>query len=185
LKRSVYGSQAYTAYADERNFTYQLTLAFKPSNRVNTFASYSTSFKPVGVNVAGLPSKNGAPDTSVAVIKPEYTNYYTAGIKTTPIDGFTLNLTIYNSDIKDYQTNVQAAELGVNRGYIATADKVRVNGAELDFNYRSNGHFSFFGAAAYTKATYIRFTNAPLPLEETGLTVNDIQVAFKDISGGN
>src|SRR5690606_10790157 len=41
LKRSVYGSQAYTAYADERNFTYQLTLAFKPSNRVNTFASYS------------------------------------------------------------------------------------------------------------------------------------------------
>src|SRR5690606_37508726 len=37
---------------------------------------------------------------------------------------------------------------------------------------------------AYTDAKYIRFTNAPLPLEETGLTVNGVQVAFKDISGG-
>jgi len=185
LKKLVYGNQAYTAYADERNFTYNLTLSFKPSSRVNTFATYATSFKPVGVNVAGLPSKNGAPDTSVAVIKPEDTKYYAVGIKTTPTDGFTLKLTFYNSDIKDYQTNVQAAELGVNRGYIATADKVRVNGLELDFNYRGKGHFSFFGAGTYTKAKYIKFTNAPLPLEETGLTVEGVQVAFKDISGGD
>lgn len=185
LKNGVYASQAYTAYADERNFTYQLTLAFKPSSRVNTFATYSTSFKPVGVNVAGLPTKAGAADTSLAVIKPEYTKYYSVGIKTTPADGFTLNLTFHNSDIEDYQTNVQAAELGVNRGYIANADKVRVNGLELDFNYRANGHFSFFGAGAYTNGKYIKFTNAPLPLEETGLTVEGVQVAFKDVSGGS
>jgi iron complex outermembrane receptor protein len=30
----------------------------------------------------------------------------------------------------------------------------------------------------------VKFTNAPLPLEETGLTVEGQQVAFKDISGG-
>lgn len=185
LKNSVYSSQAYTAYADERNLTYQLTLAFKPSNSVNVFASYSTSFKPVGVNVAGLPSKNGAADTSLAVIRPEYTKHYEIGIKTIPIDGFTLNLSVYNSDIKDYQTNVQAAELGVNRGYIANADRVRVNGAELDFNYRSSKSFSFFGAVSYATGKYTQFTNAPLPLEETGQTVEGVQVAFKDVSGGN
>ena len=30
----------------------------------------------------------------------------------------------------------------------------------------------------------LAFTNAPLPLEETGLTENGVQKAFKDISGG-
>ena len=45
-------------------------------------------------------------------------------------------------------------------------------------------HFSFYGAVAYTDAKYVKFTNAPLPLEETGLTENGVQKAFKDISGG-
>src|SRR5690606_31491900 len=106
------------------------------------------------------------------------------GIKTTPTDNLTLNFTLHNSDIKDYQTNVQSAELGVNRGYIANAEKVNVKGIEFDGNIRANEYFSFYGAAAYTDAKYIRFTNAPLPLEETGLTENGVQVAFKDISGG-
>ena len=34
----------------------------------------------------------------------------------------------------------------------------------------ANKHFSFYGAVAYTDAKYLKFTNAPLPLEETGLT---------------
>lgn len=184
LKRGVYSSQAYTAYADERNFTYAFTVAYKPSHRVNAFATYSTSFKPVGVNVAGLPTKDGAADTSLATIKPEYTTHYEVGVKTTPVDGLTVNLTFHHSDIEDYQTNVQTAELGVNRGYIANAPKVSVQGAELDINYRVNTKFSFFGALAYTDGKYVEFTNAPLPLEETGRTVDGVQVAFKDISGG-
>jgi len=184
LKNGVYSSQKYTAAADERNFTYQFTLAYKPTRRVNAFATYSTSFKPVGVNVAGLPTKNGAADTSLATIKPEYTKHYEAGIKTTLVDGLTANLTIHHSEIKDYQTNVQAAELGVNRGYIANADKVSVQGVELDFSYRANAKFSFFGAVSYTEGKYDKFTNAPLPLEETGQTIDGVQVAFKDVSKG-
>jgi iron complex outermembrane receptor protein len=38
---------------------------------------------------------------------------------------------------------------------------------------------SFYGALAYTNGKYVSFTNAPVPLEETGG-----QAAFKDISGG-
>ncbi|MEI9808937.1 MAG: TonB-dependent receptor [Bacteroidota bacterium] len=52
LKNGVYSSQFYIADADETNLTYQLTLAYKPTKRVNAYATYSTSFKPVGVNVA-------------------------------------------------------------------------------------------------------------------------------------
>lgn len=185
IKTGVYSSQQYVADADEKNFTYSVTAAYRPHKRINAFATYSTSFKPVGVNVAGLPSVVGgtAPDLTLAVIKPENTKHYEIGVKTTPLDNLILNLNFHNSDIKNYQTNVQSPELGVNRGYIANADKVNVKGLEFDGNYRATQNFSFYGAAAYTDAKYVKFTNAPLPLEETGLTVDGKQVAFKDISG--
>lgn len=184
LKNGVYSSQSYVANADENNFTYSLTAAYRPGRRLNAFATYSTSFKPVGVNVAGLPTVNGEAATDLAVIKPEDTKHYELGLKSTPVDNLTLNLTFHNSDIKDYQTNVQSPQLGVNRGYIANAEKVNVKGIELDASIRASQYFSFYGSGAFTDAKYVRFTNAPLPLEETGLTENGVQVAFKDISGG-
>jgi iron complex outermembrane receptor protein len=184
LKSSVYSSQAYQADADENNLTYLLTLSYKPNNRVNTYATYSTSFKPVGVNVAGLPTVNGETATDLAVIKPEDVKHFEVGVKSNPIDNFTLNLTLFNTDINNYQTNVQSPELGVNRGYIANAEKVNVKGVEVDANIKANKHFSFYGAVTYTDARYVKFVNAPLPLEETGATENGVQKAFKDISGG-
>ncbi len=170
LKNSVYTSQSYTSAADETNFTYNLTLAYKANDRFNGFASYSTSYKPVGVNVAGLPTISGQPATDLAVIKPEDVKHIEIGLKSAPIDALTVNLTFHNTDIKDYQTNVQSPELGVNRGYIANAEKVNVKGVELDANLRAGNNFTFYASGAYTDAKYVRFTNAPLPLEETGLT---------------
>ncbi len=184
LKNGVYSSQAYEAGADETNFTYNATLAYRANERINGFASYSTSYKPVGVNVAGLPTISGLPATDLAVIKPEDVKHVEVGIKTTPVDILTFNVTFHNTDIKDYQTNVQSPELGVNRGYIANAEKVNVKGVEVDANLRAGSHFTFYASGAYTDAKYVTFTNAPLPLEETGLTVDGVQVAFKDISGG-
>lgn len=184
LKKGVYSDQFYESDAYERNLTYQLTFAYRPSKKINAFATYSTSYKPVGVNVAGLPTVNGNPATNLAVIRPEYTKHYEAGIKTNFIDDLTFNLAFYNSDIKDYQTNVQSPELGVNRGYIANADRVRVRGVEADAAYRLNYHFDFHGTLSYSEGRYIKFENAPLPLEETGNTIDGVQVAFKDISGG-
>jgi iron complex outermembrane receptor protein len=184
LKNGIYSSQSYVADADENNLTYNLTFAYRANKYIKAFVTYSTAFKPVGVNVAGLPTIGGKPATDLAVIKPEDVTNFELGIKTTPFSNFTLNLALYNTDIKNYQTNVQSPELGVNRGYIANAEKVRVRGAELDANIRANEHFQFYGALAYTDGKYIRFTNAPLPLEETGLTKDGLQVAFKDVSGG-
>jgi iron complex outermembrane receptor protein len=74
---------------------------------------------------------------------------------------------------------VQTAEVGVNRGYLANAERVRVLGVELDGNVRFHSNFSVYGALAYTDGKYVTFTNAPVPLEETGGPS-----AFKDISGG-
>ena len=184
LKKLVYTSQAYDTAANESNLTYQLTLSYKIHDRINAYATYSTSYKPVGVNVAGLPTIDGKPATDLAVIKPEYVSHIEIGIKTTPIDNFILNATIFNTDIENYQANVQSPQLGVNRGYIANAEKVNVKGFEIDANLIASQHFTFYGSTAFTDAKYVKFTNAPLPLEETGATKDGVQVAFKDISGG-
>ncbi|HEY3402547.1 MAG TPA: TonB-dependent receptor [Ohtaekwangia sp.] len=184
LKNTVYTSQAYTSDADEDNITYLVTLSYQLKKNYNAYATYSTGFKPVGVNVAGLPTISGQPATDLAVIKPEDVQHVEFGIKTAPTKNSTLNVTFFNTDIKNYQTNVQSPELGVNRGYIANAEKVNVKGAELDANIRFNQHFSFFTSLAYTDGEYVKFTNAPLPLEETGHVNEDgQQQAFKDVSG--
>lgn len=187
-KNGVYTSQSYSADADETNFTYNLTLAYKVNQRIRTYATYSTSYKPVGVNVAGLPTISSEPATDLAVIKPEDVKHIEAGIKTSPASNATVNVTLYKTRIHDYQTNVQSPELGVNRGYIANAEEVRVQGAEIDANI-SFKNFRLYGSLAYADGKYEKFTNAPLPLEETGATIEvegvPTQVAFKDISGGD
>lgn len=186
LQQGVYSNQKYNASATEKHLTYLLTLAYQPNKKINAFATYSTGYKPVGVNVAGLPSITGktVADTTLAVIKPENVTDIQFGLKLNPISKLTINIAAFRDDIKDYQTNVQSPELGVNRGYIANAEKVRVQGAELDVRFEATKNFTFSGAFAYTDGKYVKFTNAPLPLEETGHTVNSVQVAFKDISGG-
>jgi iron complex outermembrane receptor protein len=179
IKTGVYSSQNYATNVDEKNFTYSLTAAYRPNTKLNAFATYSTSYKPVGVNVAGLPSPEaGKTILDYAVIKPEKTKHVEFGIKSTPLPSLILNLTFHNSDIDNYQTNVQSADLTVNRGYIANAEKVNVKGVEFDGSYRATQNISVYGSVAYTDAKYVKFTNAPLPLEETGLLP-----AFKDISG--
>lgn len=179
LKALVYTDQAFNANTDNTNLTGQLTVSFKANNNINTYATFSTNYKPVGLNLGGLPTSGGKPMLELAEIKPEYVQHYEVGIKTTPTASSTLNLAVYNTDIRDYQTQVQTAELGVNRGYLANAEKVQVRGAELDGNIRFNNNFSLFGALAYTEGKYKSFKNAPVPLEETGSPS-----AFKDISGG-
>lgn len=179
LKNAVYTNQTFKTNTDNNNVSGLLTLAYKASSFVNTYATYSTNYKSVGLNLGGLPTANGQVLLDLATIKPEYVQHFEAGIKTTPAPGTTLNLTVYHTNIKDYQTQVQTAEVGVNRGYLANAEKVRIQGIEFDGNARLNSHFTLYGAFAYTEGEYVSFKNAPVPLEETGGPS-----AFKDISGG-
>lgn len=185
LKNAVYTNQSFNADVDNTNFSGQLTVSYKFRKSINAFSTYSTGYKPVGLNLGGLPTgTDGKPLLDLAVIKPERVHHVEVAVKTSPTKYSTLNLTVYNSDIKDYQTQVQSPELGVNRGYLANAEKVRVRGVELEGDIKANKHLTFNGSFAYTDAKYVSFKNAPLPLEETGKTENGVQVAFKDISGG-
>jgi iron complex outermembrane receptor protein len=179
LKRVVYSDQSFNADVTDRNFSGQVTLAYKQSKNFNTFLTYSTGYKPVGLNLGGLPNINGQPALDLATIKPEGTKHVELGFKTRPSVNTTFNLTAYNTDISDYQTLVQTPDPAVNRGYLANAEGVRVRGIEVDGTLSLTKHFSFYGNVAYTDAIYTSFKNAPVPLEETGGTAT-----FKDVTGG-
>ena len=180
LKNALYTNQAFSFSVNENNFSGQVTLAYKPTKSINTFATFANSYKPVGVNLGGLPTASGVTLIELARVKPEYVTHYEIGVKTKPSSQSILNITLYNTDIKDYQTQVQTAEVGVNRGYLANAEKVRVKGVEVEGSLRASSHFSFNGALSYTDGKYVSFKNAPVPLEETGGAS-----AFKDVSGGD
>ena len=51
-------------------------------------------------------------------------------VKTSPTQTSTANFTLFQTDVHDYQTQVQnVSDLGVNRGYLANAEEARVRHA--------------------------------------------------------
>ena len=178
LQLSVLAPQQYAADVDDTNLSGQLSAAYQISKPVNVYATYATGFKSVGLNLNGLPTDAlNRPVLSAAAVKPEDVRNIEVGLKTEPIRGLTANLAAYDTEIKDFQTQVTNASVGVLRGYLANAEKVRVRGAELDVNARLHPDFSLYTAVAYTDGKYISFPDAPPPLEDTG------GPASKDISG--
>jgi len=179
LKNAVYTNQAFDTDASAGNFSGQISAQYRWNRNLNAFVTYALSYKPVGINVGGLPTSKGEVLLDLARVKPESVNHKEIGIKSSPSRNSILNLTLYQTDIKDYQTLVQTPEPGVNRGYLANAEKVSVKGIELDGSLRVGHYLRLNAAAAYTDGKYVKFTNAPVPLEEVGGAE-----AFKDISGG-
>lgn len=179
LKERVYSAQSFKTNVDNTNISGQLTLKYQPFSTLNTYATFSTNYKPVGVNLGGLPTENGEPILDLAEVEPEYVTHYELGFKSKPSENSSLNLSVFHTSIKDFQTVVQTPELGVNRGYLSNAEEVRVSGAELDGNLRLNDYIAFYGSLSYVDAKYKSFKNAPVPIEEVGG-----EQAFKDISGG-
>ncbi len=178
LRNAQYSNQAFKADITDDNVTGTLTLNYALQDNVNLYGTYSTGFKPVGLNLGGLPTDAGRIMTELSIIKPEYVQHYELGVKTSPLPGASLNFVVYQTDIEDYQAQVQTADIAVNRGYLANAEEVQVRGFEVDGRLLL-GNFTLQASYAYTDGEYVSFTNAPLPLEEVGSAV-----AFKDVSGG-
>src|SRR5690606_20728585 len=113
---------------DDDNITGTVTLNYELTDTVNVYGTYSTGFKPVGLNLGGLPTDSGRVMTELSVIRPEEVKHYELGVKTSPLPGTTLNFVVYQTDINDYQAQVQTADIAVNRGYLANAEEVSVKG---------------------------------------------------------
>jgi iron complex outermembrane receptor protein len=178
LKLSVLAPQAYTANVGDANTSGQITAAYKISERVNTYGTFATGFKSVSLNLNGVPTDaSNQPVLAAATVKPEDVRNFEVGIKTTPFRAVTANVAVFDTEIKDFQAQVTNGSVGVIRGYLANAGKVRVRGAEFDGSARVSTGLSLYGAVAYTDGKYVTFADAPPPIEDTG------GPQFEDISG--
>ncbi len=168
----VYQPQTSAPTVGDWNFSYDFNVNYKLASDVLAYATYAKSFKTVGINQNGLPSDAaGNPILSAGVIRSESVNHFEVGLKTQFWDRkATFNLTAFRTEIKDYQATVTNGQLGVLRGYLANAGKVRSQGIEADFKIRAGDRFSAYANAAYTDAKYVQFVDAPCPPELAGGT---------------
>ncbi|MBA4041166.1 MAG: TonB-dependent receptor, partial [Sphingobium sp.] len=154
------------------NLTYDLTLSYEVAPDVLAYGTYAKSFKTIGINQNGLPTDaNGEPIAAAGTIRPETVDHFEVGLKSQFWNRkATLNLAAFRTDIRDYQATVNNGQLGVLRGFLANAGKVRSQGIEADFSIRPSARFTAYTNAAYTDAKYVRFTDAPCPPELAGGT---------------
>ncbi len=169
-QRSVLAPQSYAADFSDWNLSGGLTLSYKINKVAMVYGTYARSFKSGGINLSGLPldSANN-PILSAATVKPEKVDHFESGLKSQFFNRkLTFNLSAYWTEIADYQATVTNGQLGVLRGYLANADKVRVRGIETDLSWRLSRGLSFYANGAFTDARYVKFIDAPCPPELSG-----------------
>jgi iron complex outermembrane recepter protein len=178
LQRSILSPLAYKTDVSDGNVSGQMTVSYKAGEFANAYATYSTGFKSIGVNLGGVPTDAaGAPILSAATVRPESVRHIELGFTARPHARVTTNVAAFQSGIRDFQTQVVNAQVGVLRGYLANADKVRVRGIEFDAQAVVADNVRLYASAAFTDGRYISFRDAPPPVEETG------GPQAKDISG--
>ncbi|WP_373475717.1 TonB-dependent receptor [Sphingorhabdus sp.] len=169
-QRGVLAPQRFEPKFSDWNFSYDLTLSYEVTADILAFATYSKTFKSGGVNLNGVPNDAaGNPILAAGTVKPESVNHIEAGIKAQFFNRTaTLNLSAFRTDISNYQALVTNGQLGVLRGYLANADKVRTQGLEADFSLRPSDRFNVYLNGTYVDAKYRSFTDAPCPPELSG-----------------
>ncbi|MDB5663431.1 MAG: TonB-dependent receptor [Sphingomonas bacterium] len=169
-QRGVLAPQSYQPRFSDWNLSYDFTASYDVARDVLAYATYARSFKSGGINLSGLPlDASNNPILSAGSIKPEKVNHFEVGLKTQFLDRrATLNLSGFWTEIDDYQATVTNGQLGVLRGYLANADKVRVRGVEADFSIRPTDGLNLYASGAYTDHEYVKFVDAPCPPELAG-----------------
>jgi iron complex outermembrane receptor protein len=171
-QRGVLAPQSYQPKFSDWNLSGDFTASFDVAKDVLAYATYAKSFKSGGINLSGLPlDAANNPILSTETVKPEKVDHYEVGLKTQFLDRrVTFNLAGFWTDVKNYQATVTNGQLGVIRGYLANAGKVRTRGVEADTSFRPTSQLSLYASAAFTDAKYVKFVDAPCPPELAGGT---------------
>lgn len=169
-QRGVLAPQSYNPRLSKWNVSGDITLSYDLARDALAYATYARGFKSGGINLSGLPLDTAnQPILASATVKPEDVRHYEVGLKTQWFDrALTVNLAGFWTDVLDYQATVTNGQLGVLRGYLANAGKVRTRGVEADVQARPSDRLSLYANGAYTDAKYVRFVDAPCPPELSG-----------------
>ena len=178
-QRGVRAPQYYAPTLAKSNVSYDLNVSYQLEENLLAYATYAKAYKSGGINLNGVPADAaGVPILAAGKIKPEDVNHYETGLKSQFLEGrATLNLTGFWTEIKNYQANVNNGALGLVRGYLANAGKVRVRGFEAEFSILPTDWSSAYISGTYNDHSYVRFVDAPCPPELSGgTTVSGSQV---------
>ncbi len=169
-QRAVLAPQSYQPSFDDWNVSGDITASYQATSDILGYATYARSYKSGGINLSGLPlDAANNPILAAATVKPEQVNHYELGLKTQFLDRrATVNLSAFWTESEDYQATVTNGQLGVLRGFLANAGKVRTRGIEIDSALRPTSRLSLYANGAFTDARYVRFVDAPCPPELAG-----------------
>jgi iron complex outermembrane recepter protein len=169
-QRGVLAPQRFSPRFSDWNVSYDLTASLDLAADVHAYATYARTFKSGGINLNGVPADGvGNPLLAAGTVRPEKVDHVEIGVKSQFWDRkATFNVSAFRTVIGDYQALVSNGQLGVLRGYLANAEKVRSQGFEWDFSLRPGDRFNAYVNGAWTDATYRDFTDAPCPPELSG-----------------
>ncbi|PUA29603.1 MAG: hypothetical protein B0W54_03205 [Cellvibrio sp. 79] len=171
---------------DDTLYTSFLSQAYEFNDQVRGYVTWQYGEKSgTAFNINGEPTG----------VKPEKTNAYEIGVKTTFFDDeLVFNINLFRMDIEDYQQAIRkvdewATQDNLNNGVVpalayvtaqGNVDGVRVEGVEFDGYYTGIENFSFRLSGAFNDAYYTDFKNSPKPPE-----LNYLDDPFVDQTGKN
>lgn len=154
------------------NFSPEVSLTYRPTDRLTLFASFKRGFLSGGFN-------SGATNFSRSLVyNQQTTEGFEGGIKAALLDGaLRTNLALYNYKTKGLQVTVTTNAVQQD---LRNAGSVRTKGAEFDFTYRTPlDGLSLHGALAYSRGRYLEYL-APC---HQGQTQPDCRMMFNPIFG--
>ena len=183
-KLSILRPQAYAAKKSSGNLSGRVAASYQVTDDVMAYASYADTSKSGGLNMSGLPlNAANLPALATVVIRPEKNATAEVGIKSKLFGKrVILNADVYETTVKDFQTNVVDTGPGALRGYLANIPKVRVRGAEFDGQFILSDHVSARLSAAWTDGEYVSYANGPCPLEKIANTTTVCDLSGKPLS---
>jgi iron complex outermembrane receptor protein len=140
----------------DSNFSGNIILSHDWNDNLNTYASYSTGFKPGGFNVSA-----NAAFTGIFQFEEETTTSIEVGAKGQAFDGtLQFSLAYFEQDVEDFQSNNF-----VGSGFaLQNAGSISVNGIEAEFGWQAfEGMMVTGGFTALTENKYDEFFGAPCP----------------------
>jgi len=183
-KLSILRPQTYEAKKSSGNLSGRFVASYEVTDGVMAYASYADTSKSGGLNMSGLPlNAANLPALATVVIRPEKNTTIEAGVKSKLFGNrVILNADLYETNVKDFQTNVVDTGPGALRGYLANIPKVRVKGAEFDGQFLLTDHLSAHLSAAWTDGRYVSYVNGPCPLERIASATTVCNLSGKPLS---
>jgi iron complex outermembrane receptor protein len=120
-KLSILRPQAYQASNSNGSLSGRMMATWKLTSAVNLYASAARTEKSGGLNMSGLPlTAANQPALATAVIRPEKNTTFEAGLKSQLLSNtLRLNADVFQTDVRNFQTNIVDSSPGALRGYLA------------------------------------------------------------------